>query len=738
MQQAKGYFGHNGHANHLQKAQRGRKSRSAACYTPPFPSILARWMGVYLLGLFLTLAGIGRALAQSEIVYYVTLTSDWTTITLRSEETWNVISYEILEGQTSNPRVVYSNKGINISKAPYDTTRVVVKIYARLNGLRARANSWVWYLIEKGDIGEVILDVRVPWRVPRYMELQIARFTNALNIPDNFSNGLTCYADDDAHLTGIATCTVQYRIWTNSDWTHLVLTGGQRFSNVRWTILQGADAPGLTISFTQDTLAIHKRQYDTTPVEVLFTADLQGLVYGEAVAYESRKGALGQTRIQVYGVPGPTGKRAEIAREVNSIGSGATNPYPFAVRALEHAEWQDIVGAFFYTWYGDASQGWRHWNEGGHSPPCTWAANYLPDIYPDRYDPAAELYSSTSPTVFRWQVEMMVRAGIELGLATWWGINSYTDRVFNTLLNHLVFQPCMPRIQWTVYLEPWGTRRTREEIYSALKYIVLRYGNSPYFARLYGAPLIFVYSVKRDEIDEFYAAVHQLWQEGIIVYLNVDSPHVQPGPGDRSILASPPLHSFPNAIFAFQACNIYDPIWRTIQATGGGSLTHSRSVSPGFWKYDESPRLDRDADMYQAAWDMFADISSRHSSTSDQYVQFLLITTWNEIHEGTQIEPAHQIIHDHSRGCFPDAGSYGTAYVDITANAVAQFKRGPDCEAHNGDVDNNGCVDDADLLAVLFAYGCTVGDLGRADVNCDGVVDDADLLIVLFNFGSGC
>ena len=53
-----------------------------------------------------------------------------------------------------------------------------------------------------------------------------------------------------------------------------------------------------------------------------------------------------------------------------------------------------------------------------------------------------------------------------------------------------------------------------------------------------------------------------------------------------------------------------------------------------------------------------------------------------------------------------------------------------------GDVDDNGCVDDADLLQVLFAFGAT--GQNDADVNCDQVVDDADLLIVLFNFGAGC
>ncbi|MCX7993263.1 MAG: hypothetical protein N2651_06295 [Fimbriimonadales bacterium] len=49
----------------------------------------------------------------------------------------------------------------------------------------------------------------------------------------------------------------------------------------------------------------------------------------------------------------------------------------------------------------------------------------------------------------------------------------------------------------------------------------------------------------------------------------------------------------------------------------------------------------------------------------------------------------------------------------------------------NGD----GCVDDADLLQVLFNFG---GNDAASDVNGDGVVDDADLLIVLFNFSSGC
>jgi hypothetical protein len=52
-----------------------------------------------------------------------------------------------------------------------------------------------------------------------------------------------------------------------------------------------------------------------------------------------------------------------------------------------------------------------------------------------------------------------------------------------------------------------------------------------------------------------------------------------------------------------------------------------------------------------------------------------------------------------------------------------------------GDANNDNIIDDADLLAVLFAFGQSGSNLAE-DINRDGVVDDADLLIVLFNFGN--
>jgi hypothetical protein len=67
-----------------------------------------------------------------------------------------------------------------------------------------------------------------------------------------------------------------------------------------------------------------------------------------------------------------------------------------------------------------------------------------------------------------------------------------------------------------------------------------------------------------------------------------------------------------------------------------------------------------------------------------------------------------------------------TNFTDVRVIARAE---------QEGDVDGNGCVNDLDLLQVLFDFG---SGSGPSDVNRDGTVNDLDLLIVLFNFGAGC
>jgi len=52
-----------------------------------------------------------------------------------------------------------------------------------------------------------------------------------------------------------------------------------------------------------------------------------------------------------------------------------------------------------------------------------------------------------------------------------------------------------------------------------------------------------------------------------------------------------------------------------------------------------------------------------------------------------------------------------------------------------GDLNNDSCIDDSELIAMLSAFG---GTDAVADMDGNGIVDDSDLLTALFNFGEGC
>jgi probable HAF family extracellular repeat protein len=101
----------------------------------------------------------------------------------------------------------------------------------------------------------------------------------------------------------------------------------------------------------------------------------------------------------------------------------------------------------------------------------------------------------------------------------------------------------------------------------------------------------------------------------------------------------------------------------------------------------------------------------------------------NLLDDGSYLETAQAISPD---------GRYivGTGYNAATGRREA-YLLDTRPSRRDGDVNGDGCVDDSDLLRVLFAFGATGNNLPE-DLTRDGTVDDADLLQVLFNFGSGC
>ncbi|GIV06704.1 MAG: hypothetical protein KatS3mg016_2279 [Fimbriimonadales bacterium] len=109
---------------------------------------------------------------------------------------------------------------------------------------------------------------------------------------------------------------------------------------------------------------------------------------------------------------------------------------------------------------------------------------------------------------------------------------------------------------------------------------------------------------------------------------------------------------------------------------------------------------------------------------------------WNPTGAGRDVRCADGIRADQPIAAWAGATLAAGRYIISLTGAYFVSENGC-CVTAGGDVDLNGCIDDADLLAILFAFG-SAGTFLPEDVTCDGIVDDADLLTVLFAFGQGC
>lgn len=130
----------------------------------------------------------------------------------------------------------------------------------------------------------------------------------------------------------------------------------------------------------------------------------------------------------------------------------------------------DRVGVFYYPWYEtpDVDGQWGHW-EGGiqHSPPHDIASDYYPVL---------GAYSSGDPNIVKQHFMWLRQAGVGLVISSWWGPGDYTDNVANLLLD----TASEYTLKVTFLLEPRAGRNGRELVQD-IRYLYAKYGKHPAF-----------------------------------------------------------------------------------------------------------------------------------------------------------------------------------------------------------------------------------------------------------------
>jgi hypothetical protein len=297
-----------------------------------------------------------------------------------------------------------------------------------------------------------------------------------------------------------------------------------------------------------------------------------------------------------------------------------------------------LLGTFFYAWYGGQNENYYGWNMSNHHPPLTWASNYLPNILSLRFDPSKELYSSKDLVVIRNQLALFKRAGIQFGIIDWYRIGHYQDHAFSKIINEVMPSKAnpYPTFKWTIIYEREGYKNlTANEIISDLDYIKSKYTSSPYYLRIDGKPVIFVYNT----LHKGHTLLGDVTKWSLIRNQTGFYVIMKGNPFDHKVK--------PTIVDGWYE---YNPIKRYEQIRD-----YSATISPGFWKFHQHQLLVRNITDFQIAVQKLAAAN----------VHFKLIATWNEWYEGTSIEPGQEIFHDDMHGFRPASTSFGNAYVDI-------------------------------------------------------------------------
>jgi glycoprotein endo-alpha-1,2-mannosidase len=322
------------------------------------------------------------------------------------------------------------------------------------------------------------------------------------------------------------------------------------------------------------------------------------------------------------------------------------------------------VTAFYYLWYGTPAHdgAWRHWNQNSHLPPDDIASQFYPERGP---------YSSRDPSVLSAQMADLRSARIGVIAVSWWGQGSWDDQS----LDALFAAATAASIKIAFHLEPYSGQ-TAASVAADIRYLLGRFGSSPALYRVSrpssasasAAPraVFYLFAPTRMPAADLKTALGGLRGTADDSIIMIHSPK-----------AATAVRVGGDGVYTYDPIGSPDAFAAMVANCRADNLICSPSVSPGFDNRQAVTTVQQVIDRQNGArYDAMWQAAIR---TAPEWIS---IVSFDEWHEGTQIEPAR----DYSAVARTYAGYEGAfgvsaadapdAYLARTAYWVARFSQG--------------------------------------------------------------
>jgi glycoprotein endo-alpha-1,2-mannosidase len=322
------------------------------------------------------------------------------------------------------------------------------------------------------------------------------------------------------------------------------------------------------------------------------------------------------------------------------------------------------VAAFYYPWYGNPKTdgAWIHWDQYNHQPPQ--------DIGSDYY-PALGAYSSKDPQVVAQHMAWLRQAGVGVIISSWWGQGSNEDQAVPLVLKMAERYG----IKVTFHIEPYS-RRTAAGLVSDIKCLYENYGNSPAFFR--------------SNASSRYSPGDQ--PKGMFFVWNIESRvSGQPVQADYWLPALNAIHALPEGGLVIADTlqgswvngGHFDGLYNyvTLHTDQNGGFNWARNLPPdslyipSLIPGNSAKRVGYPEDTYVARRDG-ATFNEQWNAALGTGVEpsMVTITSFNEWHEGSMIEPPAVGVNDGKGNNYANFGTLSPeGYLNLTHEWIGKY-----------------------------------------------------------------